>query len=106
LVFFFSFSFSSFSFLLCSGSHSSLPLNPSNPSRQDFPYNFEAGVEHFNVWAFSALPPSQLEALIEERRPRSDFDTLWYVNPAALASIPDVWHAHVLSRRRKKEEEG
>ena len=59
-----------------------------------------------NVWAFSALAPPRLEALIEERRPRRDFETLWYVNPAALASIPDVWHAHVLSRRRRRREEG
>jgi len=73
-------------------------------SRQDFPYNFEAGVEHLNVWAFSALAPARLELLVEARRPRADFETLWYVNPAALASIPDVWHAHVLSRRRRRKE--
>ena len=70
-------------------------------------------MEHSNVWAFSALAPPQLEALIEERRPRGGkgegegggFETLWYVNPAALASIPDVWHAHVLSRRRRKKDD-
>ena len=92
-------------FFFVSNSHFSVLTLPSppNPLKQDFPYNFEPGVEHLNVWAFAALPPAQLEALIEERRPRRDFDTLWYVNPAALASIPDVWHAHVLSRRRKEE---
>ena len=79
-------------------------IRDSSLSRQDFPYNFEAGVEHLNVWAFSALAPARLELLIEARRPRADFETLWYVNPAALASIPDVWHAHVLSRRRRRKE--
>ena len=34
-------------------------------------------MEHSNVWALSALAPPQLEALIEDRRPQSNFETLW-----------------------------
>lgn len=78
---------------------------PHEFSSQDFPYNFEAGIEHANVWALAPLSTRQLEALIEEKRPATDFETVWYVNPAALASIPDVWHAHVLSRRRRRPRE-
>ena len=88
-------------------SHSLLrPHSLPHPS-QDFPYNFEDGIEHSNVWALAPLAPRQLEAFVEERRPHCDFETAWFVNPVALASIPDVWHAHVLSkRRRRKEGEG
>ena len=107
--FFFGFSFcfsSSFFFFPNSQLSPFIPTKTRTHQQQDFPYNFEAGIEHSNVWSFSPLLPQQLEALIEERRPAKDFETAWYVNPAALASIPDVWHAHVLSRRRKERSLG
>jgi hypothetical protein len=73
---------------------------------QDFPYNFEAGVEHHNVWASRPLADAELAAAVASHRPPAAWEAVWFVNPASLASIPTVWHAHVLSRRVEGEGAG
>lgn len=68
----------------------------------DFPYSLAPGIEHHCVWAPShqAAAPDALAACIEENRPTETWETIWFVNPAHLRSVRDVWHAHVMSRRR------
>lgn len=68
----------------------------------DFPYSLEPGIEHHCVWAPSheAAAPAALEAFIEVHRPGNTWETLRFVNPAHLRSVRNVWHAHVMSRRR------
>lgn len=68
----------------------------------DFPYNYEAGISHYNVWCTRALSGEELGAVVEENAPRTSHDAICFVNPAALASIPSVWHAHVLVRERRQ----
>jgi hypothetical protein len=80
-------------------SHPSVPPHPAH--HQDFPYNFEPGVLHHNVWATRPLSAPELDAAVRQHRPPDAWDALCFVNPAALASIPAIWHAHVLSRARQ-----
>jgi hypothetical protein len=68
----------------------------------DFPYNYEAGVSHYNVWCTRALGKDELDAVVEQHAPAANHETVRFVNPAALASIPSVWHAHVLVRGRQE----
>lgn len=68
----------------------------------DFPYSLDSGIDHHCVWAPSrhSATPQALAACIEEHKPAAVWETLYFVNPAHLRSVRDVWHAHVLSRRR------
>jgi hypothetical protein len=94
---------------LCSERHKLVSTPPAGGvpnllvwAANDFPYSLEPGIEHHCVWAPSheAAAPAALDAFVEAQRPRSDWETLRFVNPAHLRSVRNVWHAHVMSRRR------
>ena len=67
----------------------------------DFPYHFEAGIEHFVLWKCGPEPLTSDE--IEEARQRmleeGFAETLFYVNPPHLKSILDIDNAHLIARR-------
>ncbi|KAK9818142.1 hypothetical protein WJX72_007762 [[Myrmecia] bisecta] len=63
----------------------------------DFPYYLDEGVEHHCVWCRTALSEQQLKEFAAAHREGHEW--IYFVNPPALASIPAVWHAHILSRR-------
>jgi hypothetical protein len=48
------------------------------------------------------LGKDELDAVVEQHAPAANHETVRFVNPAALASIPSVWHAHVLVRGRQE----
>ena len=83
--------------------HPALPPSPRPPPIQDFPYNFAPGIAHYNVWCTRPLPPPELASVVERHAPSAAHDAVAFVNPAALASIPSVWHAHVLVRAKGGE---
>ena len=83
--------------------HTNHPALPPPPPIQDFPYNFAPGIAHYNVWCTRPLPPPELTAVVERHAPSATHDAVAFVNPAALASIPSVWHAHVLVRAKGGE---
>lgn len=64
----------------------------------DFPYNFSEGIEHHNLWSAEPLTGDLLAKEIGSHRQGWEF--MYFVNPPALASIPAVWHAHIVSRRQ------
>ncbi|GAB4813255.1 hypothetical protein N2152v2_000301 [Parachlorella kessleri] len=64
----------------------------------DFPYYFEEGIEDHTLWANRPLSPWELQQAVAAHRPRHD--VVYYVNPPSLMSVPAIWHAHVISRRR------
>ncbi|PRW20771.1 hypothetical protein C2E21_8875 [Chlorella sorokiniana] len=64
----------------------------------DFPYHLAAGITHFNLWANRPLSQRQIEQHIEQHVPPGA-DTLWFVNPPVLQSVPSIWHAHILVRQ-------
>ncbi|GAB4822255.1 hypothetical protein N2152v2_009301 [Parachlorella kessleri] len=54
----------------------------------DFPYSFEPGMEHHNVWANRSLSKEELQQVIAENR--RGYETQHYINPAATMSVPTV----------------
>ena len=82
--------------------------------RNDFPYNFEAGIEHHVLWSPSGPLPDEaireeIAAWLSGLHPAASvgcgshsYETLWWVNPPELQSIRACWHAHVLLRRRER----
>lgn len=66
--------------------------------RNDFPYNWEDGIEHYLLWSNEEVPDNEIEGYIQDLMPHCS-DYLWFVNPAELKSIPEIWHAHVIVNR-------
>jgi hypothetical protein len=63
--------------------------------KNDFPYNLDPGVEHCLLWSNQDLSPDEVEMYIQENT-QGALDTLWFINPTELKSIPELWHAHVM----------
>lgn len=68
----------------------------------DFPYNFEDGIQHFVLWKLGgAVLESEISDAISEIISKASPDPVEcvsYVNPLALKSIPEIDHAHILVR--------
>jgi hypothetical protein len=67
--------------------------------RNDFPYHFESGVNHFLIWKIgSQLTAEDVENCVREiwNNTANVKDVITYVNPPHLKSIPDIDHAHIL----------
>lgn len=67
---------------------------------QEFPYSCEEGIEHHNIWCTEPMSESEVWDVI--RQNREGYESLMFVNPVPLQSVPAIWHAHVLSRRLTK----
>eukprot|EP00192_Tetraselmis_astigmatica_P019344 CAMPEP_0117695434 /NCGR_PEP_ID=MMETSP0804-20121206/28138_1 /TAXON_ID=1074897 /ORGANISM="Tetraselmis astigmatica, Strain CCMP880" /LENGTH=202 /DNA_ID=CAMNT_0005509507 /DNA_START=193 /DNA_END=802 /DNA_ORIENTATION=- len=65
----------------------------------DFPYALEDGLVHCLIWAHSPLSSDEIAAQCQMHCPGCEYVT--FVNPQALASIPSVWHAHVMYRNQE-----
>jgi len=86
-----------------------------------FPYWIEGWppglAVHWVVWAW---PPDRAERVLEREDPAgrgagstglraaadaafppADWETIVWVNPPALRTVPEAWHAHVVARRRR-----
>eukprot|EP00884_Botryococcus_braunii_P010548 jgi/Botrbrau1/19495/Bobra.0812s0002.1 len=63
----------------------------------DFPYHYEDGIEHHVLWSSQALTHERIEQEIKERR--KGYETVYWINPPVIMSIPGVWHCHILSRK-------
>lgn len=66
--------------------------------KNDFPYNFEKGIEHWLLWCTEPLPPTLIQEKMAQHFPDKDYDTIFFVNPPQLQSVLAVWHCHVLVR--------
>lgn len=70
----------------------------------EFPYFLPADIEHHCIWSHpKELSVPQIEEVLRRQRPDNEFEYVWFVNPPHLKSVPDVDHAHVLSRKIRKE---
>jgi hypothetical protein len=70
--------------------------------RNDFPYNFEPGIDHYVLWKIGGeLELDEVftfaQQLVNDEK-AIDFAT--YINPPHLKSILDLDHAHILLKRR------
>lgn len=61
---------------------------------QDFPYNFEPGIEHHVLWCTEPLALEEMRRLIAQRFPGKR--TTFFVNPAQLQSVLAVSCARAL----------
>lgn len=61
----------------------------------DFPYNLDEGIKHYLLWSNQDLSPLDIEECIKEHTAGA-IETLWFINPVQLKSIPELWHAHVM----------
>jgi hypothetical protein len=58
--------------------------------KNDFPYNFDRGMQHHNIWCTRPLSDEEIAEVI--RQHRAGWEVLFFRNPESLASIPSVWH--------------
>ena len=75
--------------------------------RNDFPYYFATDVDHWILWKLGGgeITLQEIEDAKEELRNtlRNVVDTLHWINPPALKSIPEIDHVHILCRRAAEE---
>jgi hypothetical protein len=97
--------------------------------KNDFPYNYRAGIEHYVLWKICEdVTDEDIEAAKEELKRTTDYigkptflsfqallslvhcrsffnvfpcipDLLWWTNPPNLKSLPDLDHIHIIIRR-------
>lgn len=83
-----------------------LPELPSDQriclARNDHPYFFEDGVEHWVLWKLGSLAVREDEVLAAAKRLQEEIGVqrlTWFQNPPALMSIPEIQHAHIIVLR-------
>jgi hypothetical protein len=59
----------------------------SGPHPQDFPYNFEDGVQHWLLWSTREIPAPRIQELMDSKFPEAAWDRLYFLNPPALQSV-------------------
>merc|ERR1712013_480284 len=60
----------------------------------DFEYHLEDGIEHLVLFSTESLDKDRVESMVKEQYPTQHF--LWWRNPIARQTIPDIWHVQVL----------
>ena len=78
--------------------------------RNDFPYYFATEVEHWILWKLGGggISTQEIDAAKEDLREKLGddvVDTLHWVNPPALKSIPEIDHVHILIRHGVDKED-
>lgn len=72
--------------------------------RNDFPYNFAADVQHFILWKLHApLSEGDISNAINQLYDADGggvVEHTFYINPAALRSVLEIDHAHIILRLR------
>jgi hypothetical protein len=76
-------------------------------AKNEFPYHMDVDIQHNLVWsAAGSVPEERLLAFVETQRPSAEgWESLLFMNPPHLQSIRNVWHAHVLSRKKPSPRE-
>lgn len=77
-----------------------------NLCRNDFPYYFVQGIEHWCLWKLCEdVTKSDIQEAVEELRSMDGMRgellaTLHWMNPPHLKSLPEIDHAHILCQRK------
>lgn len=74
-------------------------------ARNDHPYFFEDGMEHWVLWklGFLAVREDEIVTATQQLQKESDVQRwTWFQNPPALMSIPEIQHAHIIVLREAK----
>jgi hypothetical protein len=67
----------------------------------DFGYYFENGVSHHVLWSSRPLSEERLAEEVRTRMIDQGYEVVWFVNPPMLMSVPGLWHAHIISRKKE-----
>jgi hypothetical protein len=75
----------------------------------DFPYHFDPSISHHVLWSRDAIEDEEIKKILEAKLPsiigketiRYEDDYFYWCNPPNYKSIPEVWHAQVLTRRKE-----
>ncbi|KAI3630396.1 hypothetical protein MIR68_011831 [Amoeboaphelidium protococcarum] len=70
----------------------------------DFPYKFEAGILHYCLWSNQDLSRNFIVEYISEAFDCRVYDMLWFMNPPHKKTIKNVWHVHILLRKRSNDD--
>jgi hypothetical protein len=70
----------------------------------DFPYNFEDGISHYILWkTFKDITQQEIDETRKEILNKKDvIDTLFWMNPPHLKSLPGIDHVHFLCLHGEK----
>ncbi len=68
-------------------------------AENDFPYALDKKIQHHLLWSTKPLSKEQLEQIIPQHI-STDWEYIYFVNPPTLQTVHNVYHAHILSRRR------
>eukprot|EP01127_Copromyxa_protea_P007508 TRINITY_DN17404_c0_g1_i2.p1 TRINITY_DN17404_c0_g1~~TRINITY_DN17404_c0_g1_i2.p1 ORF type:complete len:155 (-),score=28.95 TRINITY_DN17404_c0_g1_i2:35-499(-) len=61
----------------------------------DYKYALDPSISHYLIWSTVPLKNEEIEAIIAEKLPQNEYESIYSVNPAHLQSIRNVYHAHV-----------
>lgn len=75
----------------------------------DFPYYLGSSILHYVLWSTYPITDEEIDAILKSELPsiigkctvEYEHDYFYWVNPMALKSIPEVWHAQVLIKIRE-----
>jgi hypothetical protein len=75
----------------------------------DFPYFVESGIEHWVLWKLQCnITQDDVDHAVQELKDKyhhgDEIETIWWENPQALKSLPDIDHIHILVRRKPSME--
>jgi hypothetical protein len=74
--------------------------------KNDYPYFIESDIEHWVLWKlYAELSREDVDKAIQELQSSYGdiLDTIWWENPPALKSLPDINHVHILAKRDLKQ---
>jgi len=68
----------------------------------DFPYHVEDGIEHWILWSLDEMSSEEAKRFLDAKLigPEGQFlEYVYFVNPPAIQSIPDVFHFQVFYKK-------
>jgi hypothetical protein len=67
--------------------------------RNAFPYDIEANITQYVVWALSDEVAQNIVASLKSGEQAHPSKLIWFVNKREDMSVPDVWHCHIFIKQ-------
>lgn len=69
-------------------------------TKNTFPYNFEKDITHNLIWSKTQLYNDEILKVIHDNINCDIYDYLWFENVIKNKSIPDIFHVHLILRKK------
>ncbi len=66
----------------------------------EFPYYADPGISHNLLWSSTQLKLTDVEQIFRSKFPPERFDSVIFINPPILQSMPELFHAHMIYREK------